>query len=95
MLKEIIMALNDVKEITVPINGTDKAVRKIEDSNGNIIWGSQSAFPYRRLEYIHFSGAEALRTNFVPNYNRSIKFKLKVTGAAPSPSDGNNVLFGG
>lgn len=50
------MALNDVKEITIP----EGSVKKIEDSNGNIIWGSQSAFPYRRLEYIHFSGAEAI-----------------------------------
>lgn len=57
------MALNDIKEITVPVNGTDKAVKKIEDSNGNIIWGSQTAFPYRRLEYIHFNGAEYINTN--------------------------------
>lgn len=58
------MALNDVKEITVPVNGTDKAVKMIQDSNGNIIWGSQSAFPYRRLEYIKFSGAEYVEENF-------------------------------
>lgn len=37
-----------VKAIAIP-EGT---VKKIEDSNGNIIWGSQAAFPYRRLEYI-------------------------------------------
>ena len=36
----------------------DAPVNKIEDSNGNIIWGSQSAFPYRRLEYIHFNGSD-------------------------------------
>lgn len=46
------MALNDVKEITIP----EGSVKKIEDSNGNIIWGSQSAFPYRRLEYIDMGG---------------------------------------
>ena len=48
------MNMKDVKAITIP-EGT---VKKIEDSNGNIIWGSQSAFPYRRLEYIHFNGSE-------------------------------------
>lgn len=54
------MPLNDVKEITIP-EGT---VRKIEDENGNMIWGSQSAFPYRRLEYIKFSGNEYVEENF-------------------------------
>lgn len=54
------MALNDVKEITIP----EGSVKKIQDSNGNIIWGSQSAFPYRRLEYIKFSGAEYIEDSF-------------------------------
>ena len=35
-------------------------VNKIEDSNNVMIWGSYSAFPYRKLEYIQFSGAEYL-----------------------------------
>lgn len=48
--------MKDVKAITIP-EGT---VKKIEDANGNIIWGSQADFPYRRLEYIHFSGGEYL-----------------------------------
>lgn len=56
------MPINDYKEITIPVSGIDKAVKKIEDANGNIIWGSQSAFPYRRLEYIHFNGAEYINT---------------------------------
>lgn len=42
------MPINDYKEITIP----EGSVKQIQDSNGNIIWGSQSAFPYRRLEYI-------------------------------------------
>lgn len=84
------MALNDVKEITIP----EGSVKQIQDSNGNIIWGSQSAFPYRRLEYIHFSGGEHLFTNYVPNYNTAIKFKLEVTSDW-SGGDGNNGLFGG
>lgn len=36
-------------------------VKKIE-SNNQTIWGSASAFPYRKLEYIHFSGAEYIDT---------------------------------
>ena len=50
--------MKDVKEITIP----QGSVKKIEDSNGNVIWGSESAFPYRRLEYIKFSGAEYVNT---------------------------------
>lgn len=46
------MPLNDVKEITIP----EGQVKKIEDSNGDIIWGSESAYPYRRLEYLNFDG---------------------------------------
>lgn len=40
------------------------AVKQIQNSNGNIIWGSQSTFPYRRLEYIRFNGAEYIEENF-------------------------------
>lgn len=51
----------------------NKSVKKIEDSNGNIIWGSQAAFPYRRLEYIKFSGAEYVEENFdLATKNRKI-----------------------
>lgn len=64
------MALNNVKELTVPVNGTNKAVKKIEDSNGNIIWGSESAFPYRRLQYLVFSGTEYILTNDKPTNDR-------------------------
>lgn len=53
------MNMKDVKEITIP----QGSVKKIEDSNGNVIWGSASAFPYRRLEYIHFNGAEYIETS--------------------------------
>lgn len=42
------MNMKDVKAITIP-QGT---VKKIEDSNGDIIWGSQDAFPYRLLDYV-------------------------------------------
>lgn len=69
------MALNDVKEITIP----EGSVKQIQDSNGNIIWGSQSAFPYRRLEYIKFSGAEYINTNVsLPSGNRYKRFDLSL-----------------
>lgn len=42
------MNMKDVKAITIP----QGSVKKIEDSNGNIIWGSYDAFPYELLEYI-------------------------------------------
>lgn len=85
------MALNDVKELTVPVNGVDKAVKKIEDSNGNIIWGSQSAFPYRRLEYIHFSGAEGIDLGFKPGStgNQGVQaVRARITGPLTNPSYG-------
>lgn len=54
------MDMKNVKSISIP----EGAVKKIEDSNGNILWGSQDAFPYRRLEYIKFSGNEYVEENF-------------------------------
>ena len=50
---------SQVKEITIP----EGSVKQIADSSGTIIWKSKSAFPYRRLEYIKFSGAEYVDTN--------------------------------
>ena len=46
------MALNDVKEITIP----EGSVKKIQDSNGNIIWADDTKYPYRQLEWIKFTG---------------------------------------
>lgn len=86
------MALNDVKELTVPVNGTNKAVKMIQDSNGNIIWGSATYFPYRRLEYIHFSGAESIQMDFVAGsvgYNYQCDF---TAGDTPTGSDARTLL---
>ena len=49
----------DMKTVKA-IQYNNKSLKNIKDSNGNIIWGSQSDYPYRRLEYIHFSGSEYL-----------------------------------
>lgn len=59
------MNMKDVKAITIP-EGT---VKKIEDSNGNIIWGSQAAFPYRILEYIDIPSNAYISTNDNGNSN--------------------------
>lgn len=59
------MVINECTELTIP-EGT---VQKIEDANGNIIWGSQTTFPYRKLEYIHLNGAEYIQMDFVAGTN--------------------------
>ena len=87
------MALNDVKEITVPVNGTDKAVRKIEDSNGNIIWGSASAFPYRVLEYIDIPAAAYIDTNSQGNSRTGLKLEIDFNPDGESSEIAGN-LFG-
>ncbi len=74
------MNMKDVKEITIP----EGSVKQIQDSNGNIIWGSQAAFPYRRLEYLHFNGTDNFIYSGVGNKNgyyftsnKDDKFTLK------------------
>lgn len=64
-----------VKTITIP----EGSVKKITDSTGVVLWGSKAAFPYRRLEYIKFSGAEYVNTLLSIPGNASYKrFDLKV-----------------
>lgn len=41
--------MTDIKAISIP----EGQVKKIEDSNGNIIWGSEDAYPYRQLECLN------------------------------------------
>lgn len=75
--------MKDVKAITIP-EGT---VKKIEDANGNIIWGSQAAFPYRRLEYVICNGTAACDSGIIANTaagNGVTKFITKI-------KTGNNV----
>ena len=66
------MALNDVKEITIP----EGSVKKIQDSNNNIIWGSESAFPYRILEYIDIPADAYLNLNSQGNSNIGLKLDI-------------------
>lgn len=83
------MALNDVKEITIP----EGSVKKIEDSNGNIIWGSASAFPYRLLEYIDIPANAYLNLNSYGNSTLGLKLDFNVNPDGESTQLVGN-LFG-
>ena len=52
------MPISDYKAITIP----EGNVKMIQNVSGEIIWGSQDAFPYRRLEYLNFSGDQYINT---------------------------------
>ena len=48
---------NSTSEIcNVEIDSVEVGVSKIEDSNGNIIWGSEDVYPYRQLECLNMYG---------------------------------------
>ena len=82
------MALNDVKEITIP----EGSVKQIQDSNGNIIWGSESAFPYRRLEYIDMAG-KYINLGIRPEIGLYF-MNTKIDTASPLISSGYGIYFG-
>lgn len=52
------MNMKTVKNITIP----EGNVKKIVDSNGDIIWASYDEFPYRRLEYVTTNKDAAIDT---------------------------------
>ena len=76
------MATNfsQVKALTI----TEGSVKKIADSNGNIIWGSQTAFPYRRLQYIQSTGTQAFDTNVKCGRNSYMKLTVEDTSNGAS-----------
>ena len=84
---------SQVKTITIP----EGSVTKITDSTGVVLWGSKAAFPYRRLKYIKFSGAEYINTRLsVPGNTSYKRFDIKVNlqnitswGINGADSDGN------
>ena len=49
---------SQVKTITIP----EGSVTKITDSTGVVLWANETAFPYRRLQYIESNGSAALDT---------------------------------
>lgn len=82
--------LNNVKEITIP----EGSVKMIQDSNGNIIWGSESAFPYRRLEYIHFSGAEGCDITQKPGSSGNQGVMILTASIEPAAGSDYGVIMG-
>lgn len=83
--------MKDVIEITIP----QGSVKKIEDSNGNIIWGSQSAFPYRRLEYIQSTGKQAFDTGVAANRTHYLLLYVADMNTADAPQGRGNVVTNG
>ena len=64
-----------VKKITIP----EGSVTKITDSTGAVLWVNEAAFPYRRLQYVKFSGAEYVDTNVtLPEGNIYKRFDLAI-----------------
>lgn len=82
------MALNDVKEITIP----EGSVKQIQDSNNNIIWGSESAFPYRILEYIDIPADAYLNLNSQGNSNIGIKLDINFNPTGQSTQLSGNIF---
>ena len=82
------MALNDVKEITIP----EGSVKQIQDSNGNIIWGSESAFPYRILEYIDIPADAYLNLNSQGNSNIGLKLDINFNPTGQSTQQSGNIF---
>ena len=73
----------DMKTVKA-ITHNNKSLKNIKDSNGNIIWGSQADYPYRRLEYIKFSGAEYIPNVYGTNpyNNRTYQYRIMQTSQA-------------
>ena len=82
------MALNDVKEITIP----EGSVKQIQDSNNNIIWGSESAFPYRILEYIDIPADAYLNLNSQGNSNIGLKLDINFNPTDQSTQQSGNIF---
>lgn len=84
------MPINEYKEITIP----EGSVKQIQDSNGNIIWGSASAFPYRRLEYIHFSGSEGCDITQKPGSSGNQGVMIVTASIEPQGGSTYGVIIG-
>lgn len=75
-------SIGEVVEPVTALPGLD--VIKIQNANGDQIWGSYEAFPYRRLEYIQSTGTQALDTGVNCGNNSYLKLRVEDTsnGAA-------------
>lgn len=81
---------SQVKTITIP----EGSVNKITDSNNNIIWGSESAFPYRILEYIDIPADAYLDLNAPGSSNVGLKLDINFNPLGQSTQQSNNNIFG-
>lgn len=76
------MDMTTVKSITIP----EGSVKKIENSNGDIIWASYDEFPYRQLEYVETDGAgidtgiKASTTSSLTFYTRFMPYEAEPNG---------------
>ena len=67
-------------------------VSSINDANNNIIWGSQAAYPYRRLEYIHFNGTDNYISTGITN--NSTKYRAITVSIDTNDVSGDIYILG-
>ena len=79
---------SQVKTITIP----EGSVKQIQDSNGNIIWGSESVFPYRILEYIDIPADAYLNLNSQGNSNTGLKLDINFNPIDQSTQQSGNIF---
>ena len=90
---------SQVKTITIP----EGSVKKITDSTGVVLWANETAFPYRRLQYIESNGSAALDTqaNCARNSFMRLTIEDMSNGAGvqgngrDNPNDNNTRFFVG
>lgn len=89
------MNFTNVKDLSVPVNGTDKGVYKIKNANGDVLWASYTKYPYRRLGFILFTGSEYIDLGFKPGStgNQGVQ-KLTALIQGPTASGTYGVLLG-
>lgn len=77
--------MSTVKSWTIP----EGEVVQVVDSQNRVIWSATPPSPYRRLEYIHFNGAEYVQTDFYPGtYGKNYQFEFTVDNKTDSMSLG-------
>lgn len=89
------MNMNNVKSIYD--NSVGKEVKKIQDSDGNILW-YKVPDGYRKVEYIHGDGEQYINTGYEANANIEIDFKYKsdfIPYSQPGQSSITRAIIGG
>lgn len=75
------MDMNNVKAITLP-NGSK--VKKIKNSNGQIIWADDTKYPYRQLEWINFTGDQCCDIGSTWIMNKAYGINLVIDATYPN-----------